>query len=470
MNLRPTQSTSYQQVLRGISANTQRLVAAQEQTATGKRILRPSDDPVGAATAISLRRKSSNLDSFLASVEKARPIISTAAVEIEQASSLMSEGRALVLQGLNGSLSQEDRNSVADQIEEVAEALMGVGNARFGDRYLFAGTETGTRPFGTTGSGPDRFVSYQGNSEEQDIRIGRDTSVGLNLPGDELFSGAGYTKTSYAGMTGITSGATVDQGTGFTRLELRTDSVAGFTNGVALAATGTPTVLGDHTLAFSATNNTVSLDGGPNIQIATPLPTALKVKNDDGAVVTLDLTGWDGADSSMTITGEGSISADGVNFQAINRTETDLELVLDGIGVVHVNTTGLKRSGEEAVTFKGATNSFDALFGIIKDLREGDVLGLEDMRGRVEMRYDELVNHQDQTLVALGRLGARGRRLNDTQTRLDESSIQVIDLISRNEDVDLTEVALELNRTEQTLQIAMASGARLLQQTLLNFI
>lgn len=470
MNMRPTQSTSYQQVLRGISANTQRLVAAQEQTATGKRILRPSDDPVGTATAISLRRQSSNLDSFLASVEKARPVISTAATEIEQASSLMSEARSLLLQGLNGSLSQEDRNSVADQLKEVAESMMSVGNSRFGDRYLFAGTETATRPFEFDGGGPDRFVEYRGNEEEQTVRIGRDVGVGLNLPGDEIFSGAGYTSTAYAGLTGISTGTTVDQGTGFTRLQARTDSVGGFTNGVALAGSGTPTVLGDHTLAFNAANSTVSLDDGPNIPIATPLPTALKVHNDAGASVTLDLSGWDGTDSTQTITGEGSISTDGVNFRAVTRTETDLELVLKGIGVLHVDTTALKQSGEEVVTFRGATNSFDAIYGAIEDLRQGDAIGLEAMRGRLEMRYDEFVDHQDQTLVALGRLGARGRRLNDTQMRLDESSIQVIGLISRNEDVDLTEVALELNRTEQTLQIAMASGARLLQQTLLNFI
>lgn len=470
MNLRPTQSTNYQQVLRGITANTQRLVAAQEQTATGKRILRPSDDPVGTATAISLRRRSSHLESYLASVEKARPVLATAATEIEQASSLMSEARSLLLQGLNGALSQEDRNSVADQLEEVAESMLGVGNARFGDRYLFAGTETATRPFELRGRGPDRFVEYRGNSEEQTIRIGRDVGVGLNLPGNELFSGAGYTGTSYAGLTGISTGSTVDQGTGFTRLVLRTDSVTGFTNGVALSGSGTPTVLGDHTLTFDAANSTVSLDDGPNVSIATPLPAALKVSNDAGASVTLDLSGWDGANSTQTITGEGSISTDGVTFRAINRTETDLELVLDGIGVLHVDTTALKRSGEEVVTFRGATNSFDALYGAIEDLRQGEALGLEGMRGRIEMRYDEFVNHQDQTLVALGRLGARGRRLIDTQTRLDESSIQLLDLISRNEDVDLTEVALELNRTEQTLQIAMVSGARLLQQTFLNYI
>ena len=44
------------------------------------------------------------------------------------------------------------------------------------------------------------------------------------------------------------------------------------------------------------------------------------------------------------------------------------------------------------------------------------------------------------------------------------------DLISNVEDVDFAEVALDLQRAEQTLQLAQATGARLAQQTLLNFL
>ena len=43
-------------------------------------------------------------------------------------------------------------------------------------------------------------------------------------------------------------------------------------------------------------------------------------------------------------------------------------------------------------------------------------------------------------------------------------------LISNVEDADFAEVALDLQRAEQTLMLAQATGARLMQQSLLNYL
>lgn len=470
MALRTTQYTTYQQVLRGIQNNTQRLVRAQEQVATGRRISRPSDDPLGTSKSISLRHEVNGLANYQTSVDEARPIVESAASEIEQASSMMTEARALVLQGLTGTLSQDDRNSIADQLEEVAQGLLGVANSRFGDRYLFAGTDTDNQPFTLDSEGPDRFATYSGNGDEHTVSVSRGVGLELNVPGNELFAGGGYTNTGFAGLTGLQSGTTVDQGTGFTRLMLRADSVAGFEEGVTQAA-GTPlTILGDHQLTIDADAGTVRLGDGAAVTIPSPLPDSLQVSNDEGGSVTLDLSAWTGVSSTATLTAEGSIATDGTDWRPVQRTETDLELVIEGVGVIHVDTTELSRTGEELITFQGATNVFDALLGAAQDLRDAEVIGSGAARDRLQERYSELIDHQNNTLVGLGRLGARARRLNETQDRLDELSIQYQDRLSRNEDADLTEVALDLTRSEQTLQVAMASGARLLQQTLLNFL
>ncbi len=47
MALRPTQASNFNLVRNGIQLNLRKLVHAQEQISTGKRIQRPSDDPVG---------------------------------------------------------------------------------------------------------------------------------------------------------------------------------------------------------------------------------------------------------------------------------------------------------------------------------------------------------------------------------------------------------------------------------------
>ena len=71
---------------------------------------------------------------------------------------------------------------------------------------------------------------------------------------------------------------------------------------------------------------------------------------------------------------------------------------------------------------------------------------------------------------ALGTLGARTERLISSGSRLETVSLNVEGQLSQVEDVDITEVILEMNRTEQTLQLAQATGSRLIQHTLLDFL
>ena len=65
MTLRPTQASIFSQVQRGLRWNLMKLIGAQEQAATGKRILRPSDDATGTAVVLSVRRQLGALGGFL---------------------------------------------------------------------------------------------------------------------------------------------------------------------------------------------------------------------------------------------------------------------------------------------------------------------------------------------------------------------------------------------------------------------
>ena len=67
-------------------------------------------------------------------------------------------------------------------------------------------------------------------------------------------------------------------------------------------------------------------------------------------------------------------------------------------------------------------------------------------------------------------MGTREERLAATEDRLNELDVHLQALRSSIEDADITKAVLELNKAEQTLQAAQASGARLIQQTFLNFI
>lgn len=426
----------------------------------------------GTAEVLSLRRRASEVSTWRAALGRAQPVLASGSSRLQDASALISEARSLILQGMNGTLAQSDREAIALQLDQLGEELFGLGNTKHGDRFLYGGTGTRQAPFVAVGTGPDRHVVYQGSQLPQTVLVGRDVRLEVDLPGDRVFGRTQFSGTRLSEVTGIAQGADQDSGSGFGRILLRTDNVTGALGaGVALANSGAHSILGAHALNIDAAAGTVQLGSGTPVTIETPPPASLEVADADGGKVVLDLSGWTGADFSGTLTGEGSVSFNGGAYEALSLTETNLQLVDNTRGqVVHVDTTQITRAGEDIVTFQGATNVFDVLSGIAADLRNEGGYTVEQMRSRVEMRFDELIKGHESMLIAAGELGARHARLDQADLRLGDLEVQLEGLRSEFEDADLGDAVLDMTRAEQTLQVAQASGARLLQQSLLNYL
>lgn len=476
MTLRPTQASIYSLVERGLSYNFTKLATAQEHVATGKQILRPSDDAVGTGRALSMRRRLSLLDRFQDAIGNGRPVLETSTAALEEASGVLSEARALLISSMSGAMNADDRKANGLQIELVLEKLVDVANTKIGDRYVFAGTRTDHQPYELTYSNGEAQISYTGDQGVQRISIGFGTELSMNVPGSEVFGSTSVKSVDLSGLTGVALGTTANQGTGYSDIEFRHDATLGSPgSGIALAFGGSrDSILADHTLVVDAAAGTVQLDAGPALPI--PLPadadyTNFALADENGAEVFLDFTGYTGASSTAVLTGEASVSLDGAAFTPVTFTETDMELIgADGEAVVHIDTTGVRRAGKELVSFTGATDIFSVLAGVAADLRNDGDLSATDVVARLTLRFDELDSNFNKSLKALGTLGARTERLNSSGTRLETLSLNVEGLLSQIEDVDIASVILDMNRAEQTLQLAQMTGSRLIQHSLLDFL
>lgn len=467
---RPTQASIFNLVRRGLSLNQGKLARAQEQVATGKRILRPSDDAVGTSVAMAVRRQRGGVEAYRSAINTSRPILATASSQLQQASGMLSEARALILQGMNGTISPADREMLASQLELLGQSLLEVANSRSGERYLYSGTQTNTPPFAVLSDGR---VEYQGNSSEQSVLIGRGVKLEVNVPGDEIFGRFEYSGVRFSGLSGIKTGTSANSGVGYSELNIRHNATTGVPGaGIALANGGADdTIVGAHTVTIDAVANTAQLGTGPATPIPTPLPTSMTLTDADGSVVVLDMSAWTGASSTFELTGSASISLNGGAYQALTLTETDLELVDNSRNIVlHLDTTSITRAVSELTTFSGTTNIFDTIQGAADDLRNGAHLSVEDALKRTKQRLGEFDRNHNNLLISMGKLGARTQRLDTTENRLGDLSVHLQSLISSVEDADLTEVILDMSRAEQTLQIAQGTGARLIDQTLLNFL
>ena len=135
------------------------LVRLQDQLSTGYRISSPSDDAPPALRAITLQRlleqKSqvkTNLDtsqSYLAATDNALVGVSDVLINI----------RAEAVGAVDVTTNETQRAVLVQEIQGAIDQLADIGNHKFRDRFLFAGSDTTQRPFEFI----DDTVKYLGN-------------------------------------------------------------------------------------------------------------------------------------------------------------------------------------------------------------------------------------------------------------------------------------------------------------------
>jgi flagellin-like hook-associated protein FlgL len=475
MQLRPTQSSSFAQVERGLMLNLARLARAQQQIASGLRIQRPSDDPTGAARALDYARRLAGTERYSAAALSGRERLDLAATRLQDASDILTEARALLVQGLNGTLGEGDREVLADQVRILRERLLETANASGPDGHLFGGTAGGSAPFASGEVNGRERVSYGGDGQEPVLLVGDGLTVPVGLPGSEVFARVQRTGTHYGGFTGVASGTGADAGTGFAHLTLRHDATSGALGaGLAFVADAQDTILGTHTLTVDAAAGTVQLDGGEPLELppaGDPGLADFTVVNEHGAELHLDFSGWTGADLTATVEGSGSISLDGSTWTALDFAQGDLQLVDEATGtLLSVDAREIHRAGSELVVFGGAVNAFDVLQGIADDLANVDGLPTDALQERLGLWLGELDRSHDDVVSGLGVVGGRSARLDGVLGRLADEATDLTGRRSQLVDTDYSQAALEMTRAEQTLQLAQATGARLLSTTLLDFL
>jgi len=175
-------------LLAALSTAQQQRDAALEQLATGRRVNKPSDDPAAAAQVVTNHDLSSQVDSFQSASSSISGQQQTADSTLSSVVTALQRAITLGVQGANsGTLSDSDRNYIADELRSIQAQLVNLANVAYQGRFVFSGTEQGTAPFvadTTSSSG----VSYAGNTGLNTVTIGNGYQLQVNLPGSQLFS------------------------------------------------------------------------------------------------------------------------------------------------------------------------------------------------------------------------------------------------------------------------------------------
>ncbi len=101
----------YQQNMRGITDSQATWLKYGEQMSTGKRVNRPSDDPISAAQAVVLSQAQSQNDQYTQARTFATQKVSLESSVLSQVTSVITSAQEKMVYANNGTLSDTDRAS-----------------------------------------------------------------------------------------------------------------------------------------------------------------------------------------------------------------------------------------------------------------------------------------------------------------------------------------------------------------------
>lgn len=202
----------YDKGVRSIQNQTSSLLHTQQQVASGKRILSPSEDPVAAARVLEVTQSKEINAQYALNQGNARSSLGLAEAQLSDVGDLLIYVRERAVQAGNTVLGDSDRKAIAADLRAQFEHLIGIANSADGTgQYLFSGYQGATKPF--SGS-VDAGVSYAGDQGQRLLQVSSSRQLAVSDSGSDIFmdirNGNGTFVTG-AGA-GNTGGGLIDSG------------------------------------------------------------------------------------------------------------------------------------------------------------------------------------------------------------------------------------------------------------------
>ncbi|MGE7716186.1 flagellar hook-associated protein FlgL [Priestia megaterium] len=182
--MRVTQGMLAANSLKQISNSYNKLETLQNQLSTGKKITRPSDDPVVATKGMAYRSNLSEVNQYKRNLTEAQSWFDSSESGLEQVNSILQRTKELVVQGLNGTNESDDRQAIAREIEQLKLDYMQVGNTQVAGNYIFNGVNVGAPPISENASG---IIESNINLDPFSVEVSKGIQLRVNIHPENIF-------------------------------------------------------------------------------------------------------------------------------------------------------------------------------------------------------------------------------------------------------------------------------------------
>ena len=186
--MRISNNQIYDRALTGVIDNQSELVRIQQQLSSGKRILTPSDDPVGAAQVVRLTEELAELDHFKNNNTLLQNSLDLQETALENVTSAVDRARTLVIQANNGANSANERVTISSELQSLRDEIFDLMNTRDADgNYIFAGNQSDSPAFIFDSGATGNRYRFQGDDGQNEIQIANNVTVADGDSGRRVF-------------------------------------------------------------------------------------------------------------------------------------------------------------------------------------------------------------------------------------------------------------------------------------------
>ncbi len=179
----------------------------QEQTITGSRINRPSDDPSCSYRVVTLNSQERSLGNYINNLSETVGTLELSSTVIQGIQSALTETRVLLTQVIGGIYNEETRERAGERINDTLEQVVSLANTKHIGQYLFGGNNTTSAPYlAERTNGEITGVTYQGSLENRDIEVASGIKSSAFHVGYDTFHSDDRSDPVFLGDTGAKTG------------------------------------------------------------------------------------------------------------------------------------------------------------------------------------------------------------------------------------------------------------------------
>ncbi|WP_046212868.1 flagellar hook-associated protein FlgL [Paenibacillus wulumuqiensis] len=209
MAIRITSNMMSSQSLRNLNSNRATLDKLSDQSSSGRKINKPSDDPVGTTYALRYRAELAANDQYLSNTDEAKSWLDYSDTVMGQAGDVMTRIKELAIQAGAGTTDIDGLKAIQSEVTELKNQLVNIGNSQLNGKYIFNGQELDQPPYQLSGT-VTNYSDVVTDTGGVTYGISEGVSIDVNVTGNEFFGSKADTDNVFATLdrlnTALTNG------------------------------------------------------------------------------------------------------------------------------------------------------------------------------------------------------------------------------------------------------------------------